>query len=351
MHYLDVHNNNKHVLLRVISGSIAYGLNTATSDTDIRGVFVLPQADLYGLHYTDQCSDEKNDIVYYELRKVVQLLLRNNPNTLDLIATPADCILYKHPLMDKLSPDVFLSKLCYQSFAGYAQTQIQRARGLNKKILNPMDKERKGLLDFCWVSQGQGSIALKVWLQQNQLEEKQCGCAAIDHMKNCYHLFAGDNYTGIVDRDNVQIKLSSVAKNEAPRVMFYCNTEGFQKYCLEYNEYWKWVDNRNEARYESTLEHGKQYDAKNMMHTFRLLNMAHEIALEAKINVRRHDRGELLKIRSGHYTYEDLVARANDKLLAVKEAFDSCALPEQPDEKAVNGLLGEMREVWYGQFV
>jgi hypothetical protein len=69
-----------------------------------------------------------------------------------------------------------------------------------------------------------------------------------------------------------------------------------------------------------------------------------------KINVRRPDRDELLKIRAGHYTYDEFVARANDKLFAVKEAFDNCALPEQPDEKVVNGLLGEMRAVWYGQF-
>ena len=39
------------LLFEAISGSRAYGLATATSDTDIRGVFVLPEKDFYGLNY------------------------------------------------------------------------------------------------------------------------------------------------------------------------------------------------------------------------------------------------------------------------------------------------------------
>jgi uncharacterized protein len=351
MNYKHLHEGNADTILRVISGSIAYGLNPTSSDTDVRGVFVLPKVALYSLKYEEQYSDLKNDVVYYELRKLMELLLRNNPNTLDLIATPEDCILYKHPIMNKLKPELFLSKICYHSFAGYAQAQMQKARGLNKKIVNPMSEERKGLLDFCWISHRQGSKSLKAWLIENEVTAKQCGVVAIDHMKNCYHLFIGDNYKGITDKDDVQIVLSSIEKGLQPNTLFYCNIEGFQKYCLEYNEYWKWVSNRNDARYENTLTHGKQYDAKNMMHTFRLINMAHEIATEGKINVRRADRIELLKIKSGEFEYEDLVAKANDKMLEIKEAFDKCGLPEAPDKEKVNALLVEMREEWYARRV
>ncbi len=39
------------------------------------------------------------------------------------------------------------------------------------------------------------------------------------------------------------------------------------------------------------------YDAKNMMYVFRLLNMAEEIARYKKVNVRRPEREYLLKIR------------------------------------------------------
>jgi uncharacterized protein len=347
LHFNNIHNTNNHTLLRVISGSKAYALNTANSDTDIRGVFLLPKSSLYSIQFEEQYNDDKNDTVYYELRKLMELLLKNNPNTLDLIATPTNCILYKHPIMDKLQPELFLSKLCQQSFAGYAKTQIQRARGLNKKIINPMDKHRKGLLDFCWIGNKQGSTSLKNWLAENNIDTKQCGCIAIDHMKNCYHLFVGKNYKGITDKDDVQIILSSIEKNETPALLFYCNIEGFQKYCNEYNEYWKWVSNRNEDRYENTMQHGKQYDAKNMMHTFRLLNMAYEIATEGAIHVYRKDREELLKIRSGAFEYEYLIQLSNEKLQHIEEAFANCSLPDEPNKKAINTLLIEMREELY----
>jgi len=38
------------IILECISGSKAYGLDTPQSDTDIRGVFILPQEDIYGLN-------------------------------------------------------------------------------------------------------------------------------------------------------------------------------------------------------------------------------------------------------------------------------------------------------------
>ena len=58
------------------------------------------------------------------------------------------------------------------------------------------------------------------------------------------------------------------------------------------------------------MSHGKNYDAKNMMHVFRLLLMAKEIAAEGKINVFRNDREFLLDIKQGKYEYDELVAKA-----------------------------------------
>ncbi len=48
----------------------------------------------------------------------------------------------------------------------------------------------------------------------------------------------------------------------------------------QYHAYWQWVEERNEARYQQNIEHGRSYDSKNMMHTFRLLYIALGIAIE-----------------------------------------------------------------------
>ena len=90
------------ILLECISGSRAYGLATAESDTDIKGVFYLPKSHYFGLHndYVPQVNNATNDIVYYELGRYIELLLQNNPNMMELLATPPDKVLYRHPLMD-----------------------------------------------------------------------------------------------------------------------------------------------------------------------------------------------------------------------------------------------------------
>lgn len=42
----------QHLLLKCVSGSRAYNLSLPSSDTDLKGIFVLPRTELYGLHYT-----------------------------------------------------------------------------------------------------------------------------------------------------------------------------------------------------------------------------------------------------------------------------------------------------------
>ena len=149
----DLHTQNL-ILLEAVSGSRAYGLATPESDTDIKGVFYLPKSMFYGMEYIPQISNETNDIVYYELGRFIELLLQSNPNTLELLASPSDCVRYRSPLMDTFKTEWFISKTCQQSFAGYAYGQIKKARGLNKKISNPMPSEKKSILDFCHIIEG-----------------------------------------------------------------------------------------------------------------------------------------------------------------------------------------------------
>ena len=70
--------NNGLLIFESISGSKLYGLDTATSDTDIRGVFILPKNIFYSLEYTGQVNNDTNDIVYYELKKFIELLSKTN---------------------------------------------------------------------------------------------------------------------------------------------------------------------------------------------------------------------------------------------------------------------------------
>jgi predicted nucleotidyltransferase len=104
------------LLFETVAGSRAYGTDLERSDEDLRGVFVASNAMLGGLDRIEQVSDERGDLVYYELGRLVELLLRNNPNALELIAMPEDCVRFRHPLFERLRPSLFLSKLCARTY-------------------------------------------------------------------------------------------------------------------------------------------------------------------------------------------------------------------------------------------
>jgi len=341
------------IIFECISGSRAYGLDTATSDTDIRGVFIVPKEHFYGLHYIDQVNDETNDVVYYELKKFISLLLKNNPNILELLNMPEECILYKDPLFDLIKKEYFLSKLCKNTFANYAFTQIKKARGLNKKIVNPVDEERKSVEDFCYVRTGKQSILLVDFLNKNQIKSSDCGLAKITHMKDCYNLFHDVNldYNGIARNEANEVCLSSIPKEETPIGLLYFNIDGYSSYCKRYKEYWSWVGKRNEERYKSNVSHSKNYDAKNMMHTFRLLLMAKEIGLNGVINVRRSDRDFLLAIKSAEFEYEELVDKAELLRQDLDTIYERSSIMERPDIKQVDKLLLKLRVIYYEQRV
>ncbi|MDN5214959.1 nucleotidyltransferase domain-containing protein [Fulvivirgaceae bacterium BMA12] len=343
--------DNNLLLFECISGSKAYGLDTATSDTDIKGVFVMPKDQFYGLHWVDQVNNETNDEVYYELRKFMELLAKNNPNILDLVATPKDCILFQHLLYEKIRPEYFVSKLCKNTFAGYAMTQVKKAKGLSKKILNPVEKERKSVLDFCYVPFGQGAVAVMKFLDEKGLKQECCGLTRIPHMHEVYGLYYSEEgiYKGIIQSEQAnEVSLSSIPKDVQPITIMSFNKAGYSKYCKDYKEYWNWVEKRNDTRYQNTIEHGKNYDAKNMMHTFRLLDMAAEIGKTGIINVRRPNREFLLQIKKGVFQYDELVKQAEKKLSDIESVYSQSGLPEEPDSKFIDKLLIELRTEFYG---
>ncbi len=339
------------IIFECISGSRAYGLATPNSDTDIRGVFILPKEQFYSLDYVGQINNETNDIAYYELRKFIELCSKNNPNILEMLNIPEECILYKHSLFDEIKKEIFLSKLCKNTFANYAFTQIKKARGLNKKIVNPVEKERKSVEDFCIIRAGKKTVSLYSFLKENNLENKYCGLAKVIHVKDCYNLFYNKhkNYKGVAKENANEVCTSSISKEEEPIAMLYFNLDGYSSYCKKYKEYWTWVEKRNDERYKNNISHDKNYDAKNMMHTFRLLHMAKEIGDTSEINVKRTDRIFLLSIKKADFEYDDLVGKAEEIRKKLENSYEDSSLKEKPNLKEVNDLLVSVRTKFYNQ--
>jgi uncharacterized protein len=350
------------IIFEAVMGSHAYGTNLPTSDTDVRGIFVQPLDDILGFGKVDQVSDEKNDVIYYEIGRFLDLLKSNNPNILEILAAPVDCTRIMDPIMKLIfeHSDKFLTKKCRWSFGGYAVEQIRKARGLNKKM-NWEENEmvRKTVLDFCYVLQEGGSMPVKDWIDRNNAYHgcsysyKDYSLVAIDHAKDTYAMyFFLSDAGGIVSDPEVanDVQLISIPKGKMVEAYMLFNKDGYSSHCKKYKEFLEWKENRNETRVNMAKAHGKKYDGKNMCHCLRLLNVANEIADGKGLHVRRspEEIKKLIAIRKGEYEYEDLLAEAEGLIDRMDKAFEASSLPDKVDNELVNEILITIRKKRYG---
>ena len=379
--------DNNLILFEGIVGSRAYGTNISTSDTDIKGVYILPIDNILGNNYIEQVNDDKNDIVYYEIRRFLELLQSNNPTLLELLSLPDDCILYKHPIFDEIlnNKDKFITKGCKNSFGGMSVQQIQKAKGQNKKQNWEKDKvTRKDVLDFVYVIEGSKSIPWKKWNEEGGYEEKFCGVVNVPNAKDVYAVYFDKSsfscfsdslsskirqrmrkyvieknlpllsYKGLVKTgeganvaESNALRLSSIPKGETPICNIVYNKDGYSEHCKDFKSYEDWLANKNEARWVDVKSHGQKIDGKNMMHSKRLMSMAREIAEGKGINVRRDDAEYLISIRRGEIDLETLIAEVEKEIVEIDELFTNSNLPDSVDKNFVNNLLIKIRKNIY----
>ena len=394
------------ILFEVIRGSHSYGTNIESSDIDKAFIYIESLDNILSGNASIQLNLTK-DYTGYELGRYIELLGKQNPNIIELLHADERFVEFCHPLFKELlieRRNSFLSNKVAFSFGQYAKTQIDKAQGTNKKFMNPMDGPRKSLLDFAWVAEGQGSISLAEWLSREFIPSNWVGLSSIDHMKYTYNLFVEplfddirrislkeyndlffgrrnfwrklfkmkfseeevevfldifhtklcqtdgyiSKYNGPVDVDGVQPKLSSIPKGEKPAIQVQFNLDGFQKYCTDYREYHEWLEKRNMQRFVENSENEHNYDRKNMMHCHRLLDMCIEILSGQGVNVYRPNREELLGIRHGQSTYQELVDKANEKIAKIDELRKTCTLPESCSKDMMDSIVLEFRYRFYG---
>lgn len=115
------------VILKVVIGSRAYGLETDDSDTDYRGVYLPPaelQWSLFGV--PEHLENDTTQECYWELQKFLTLALKANPNVLECLYSPL--IEHTTPLGRELLAmrESFLSRVTYQTFNGYVLSQFKK---------------------------------------------------------------------------------------------------------------------------------------------------------------------------------------------------------------------------------
>lgn len=346
----------QNIIFKTRVGSHAYGTNIEGSDEDFKGVFIQSLEDIAINGYREQVEVSKDE-TYYELRRFINLCMTGNPTMLELLFSPEDCIIFKDPIFDLIleHKQKFLTKSCKFSFGGYAYAQINKAKGLEKKMnWEANEMIRKTPLDFCYIITPIGPRILKDWLyiqrDLNLTKQELYGVSAIDKCKDLYFIYSDINgnlgYHGIINKEETSndLCLSSIPKEQMlnSNIMSY-SKDSYIKHCKMYKEYTDWLAKRNVQRYVDIENHGQKIDGKNLLHCYRLIETGIEIAQEKTINVRRPNADFLIEIRKGKHDLNKLLTEAEAKIEILNKAFEESDLPDKADMSLATKLITKIR--------
>jgi len=335
-------------------GSHAYGTNLPTSDMDIRGICIAPKEYYlgYDLHFDQTSSattsdDVAPDFVIFELRKFMKLAAVCNPNALEIIFTDPSDHLFVTATSKRLFEcrDMFLSRLALRTFSGYAASQMRRIEGHYRWLKNPPTKKPERS-DF--------ELPPQPEIPTEQLEAVNAGIQKkldqwnmnfLQDLEPAYRIEIKEAMFEMLTE--MQIHMDDLWKGAARSFGFdenfieYLKRERqFTAKAREWKKYQKWLKERNPAR--AALEAKWGYDTKHAMHLIRLLRMCREILTEGVLRVRRPDAAELLEVRNGAWSYESLVAWANQQNYELAQIVLTSPLPARPDNRALDSLCIEL---------
>lgn len=130
-----------------VMGSKAYGVSDDNSDMDVYG-FCLPPKKMLIAPFNEcvpgfdkheafeqwqehHCKDfygDEYDFSVYNITKYFRLVAENNPNMIDSLFVPRNCVIHSTPISEKIRENrkMFLHKGCWHKFKGYAYSQMHK---------------------------------------------------------------------------------------------------------------------------------------------------------------------------------------------------------------------------------
>jgi hypothetical protein len=348
-----------HVIFSCIAGSRAYGTQIQGSDEDIRGLYIVPSTAYLPLNRLPaQLADERGNTVYYSLRRCIELLAEANPNTLELLFTPPDCVNSTSPEMDKLisARSLFITRQCGDTHIGYAMSQIKKARGQNKWVNNPKPPQAPCKEDYCFVIPSESLSASglppcrPVALNKIGWSLPEYHAAKLEHVADTYRLYHYGSRARGVFRGDVLVCESIPEQDEASQFagLLIFNERSWKQALTEHQNYWGWRKNRNDVRWEAQEAGQLDFDAKNMMHTVRLLMCGRSILETGEPIVRFEGQSLnlLLDIRAGKMPFDEIMNVANELLSECDRLKLTTKLPPSCDMAAADALLLELTQAW-----
>ena len=286
-------------IYETVYGSRAFGLATAESDEDIRGVLVGPKAWYFGFRPAPEQITLHKEHVLYEVRKLFKLGEAANPTVIEMLWVDPRFHRIVRTAGERLlaARDLFLTRRVKDTFGGYAHSQLKRIKTHRRWLLSPPSEKptraQFGLPERTVIPRDQWG-ALEALIADGKVDQAELT----------------PNFLKALDRER-----------------------SYRAAQREWRQFCEWRKTRNPVRAELERRYG--YDTKHAQHLLRLLRMGVEILEQQRVIVERPDRDELLAIRNGAWSYEQLLAESEGLHGRLQEAAEDSALPEVPDQDAL----------------
>jgi predicted nucleotidyltransferase len=338
-----------------LHGSHAYGTSLPTSDIDYRGVCIAPKEYYHGFNQVFEHTVQKDpDLTIFELRKFLRLACDVNPNVIELLYTDPSDHLYMDPAWQPMLDvrDSFLSQRARHTFSGYALSQLKRINTHYRWLKNPPKAQptrgefglpETTIIPADQLMAAQSAIQKRVdeW-NWHDLEDLEPGLRQMLMDEFTRRLAEITTWGEDAFEERAFLAASRSLGFSTNFIEFLDKERRYGAAKKEWRSFLKWKEERNPARAELEAKFG--YDTKHAMHLVRLLRMCEEILTTGKVNVRRDDAADLLRIRAGAWTYEQLIIWAKMMDTKLGGIAKMSKLPRSPDRVKIDVLCRQMVE-------
>lgn len=312
----DFLRTNKHlgnnIILLTLGGSHAYGTNREDSDIDIRGIALNSKQEILLGKDFENIVDTPTDTTIYSLNKMLDLLSKCNPNTIECLGCKPEQYLHLTKIGEEIIANrkMFLSQLCIHTFGGYSSAQLRRMENKSGRTAGQDQREKYILRSIC---------------------------NAMYDFKNRYFPY-----------NDSQIKLyidDAILPDMDKEIYINCNLMHYplRDWCGMWNEMKTIVSSYNKIgkRNQKAIEHDKL--GKHCEHLIRLFMMVVDILeKEEIITYRENEHDLLMSIRNGEYLDKDqqptpeFYALVDEWEKRFEYAKKNTSLPKLPDYKRIN---------------
>lgn len=305
-----------------IAGSMSYGVSTDNSDMDVVGFAVPPKEDVFphlagyvqGFgpqpnrfdvwqqhHIKTPDGKQEYDFAVYTIVKYLALVAENNPNMIDSLFTRREYVLHASEIGNMLRErrKKFLHKGAWHKFKGYAYGQVAKIK--SKRIDNPLVEA----------------------VREFEFELQ------IDHKAVTYDVLMAE----------ARARASGVyGTGDGPLALL---TDGD---LAEYRGLYEAMLAKSK-RTEMIKRHG--FDVKFAYHVVRLMNEVEQILIEGDLDLVKNN-AELIAIRRGDWTVEQIIERFEQKEKGLETVYEQSKLPHKPDWDYLTQTLLDCLETHYG---